>query len=180
MMSNDEVNDYFSANFDDLSATAANIHEYLRGKGEADDLMQEGYLHLVEKMDKLTPENIKGMFVNFCRTQLIWNNSKHNITASLNKTVPQLKYEEEIKYNSGTAENNTLEKVMIEKWYTERKVAIAVYRSQKKHNKFLIDLYMETNGSNQEMASRLMISRSSVSSLTKKMKSEIQQILKEL
>jgi len=175
----DEIDAYFTKNFDDLTTTAMTIFRTCHGAGHVDDLFQEAYMHMRERSDKITVKNIEAFFVQFCRTQLTWSNSKHNI--SVRKTVPQIRYESEYKYSSETdAINDTQEKILLEKWYTARKSAIAIYKMQKKHNKFLLELYMVTNGSNQVMSERLMVSRSSVSRLIQKMKQDIQEILRNL
>jgi len=179
-MTTEELDKYFTDNFEHLNRTASKIFEYSKGKGSVDDLVQESYLELRRILHKLTVENAEGMFVQFCRSQLGWKNSNHNLTVSHKSPVPFERYSREYKNSSETSENATDEKVLIEQWYTERKIAISIFKKQKKHNQLIADLYIDTNGSNAQMAERLQISRSSVSIMTKEMKQKLKQILKEL
>lgn len=173
MMSKNEVDDYFTDQWTFLEQKAKEIHANMRGNGDADDLLQEAYMYLLDNNHKMTSKSIESFFVRFVSSQIRWRESKHNI--SVLHPVAHTRYSN---HERATPPNdNDLEsKILQEEWYMSCKGAMELYKMESQRNRILLDLYIELEGNTKAIAKRLDISPHSAWRLTSDMKKCIKQI----
>lgn len=168
-MTKKELDVYFTNNWTFLTEKATDIHINLRGVGDASDLVQEAYMEILGKLSKVTIGTVESYFVRFCSSQLQWSNSKHN--RRFKPTAPHIRYESYVKHE-GPQDDMDM-KIEIEKWYGECMGWLEIYRLKSKHNKILLDLFIELEGSNRKISDRLNISMHTAWKMVNKMKDDI-------
>lgn len=181
-MTKNQIDNYFSDNFDDLSKKAEEVHANLSGKGDPGDLIQEAYLHLLEKCDKIkSNKEIKAYFVRFISSQIRWARSNHNLSNCNVATPAHRNYVREVKA-TGTIldELNVESKLLQEQWYNDCKGVLSLYAQQNRYNKILLELYIEVGGSVKQIAARLNVSDHAAWQMTRKMKEEIRELKRTL
>lgn len=140
-------------------------------------VVNEAYLHLIKNLENIeTEKDLQKLVVNFIVKNIGWTNSQINKMERLNK------HDELIIDNDDENEiiDNTYieldQKLEIERWYTEKKCLLAMYRQQQtdRVKQIIYDCYFEkgiTKGIS--MAKHLGINKNAGCQLVKQMKADI-------
>lgn len=182
-MTREEIDNYFQRHFSKLDAKAKSIWTNLANeKGEHSDLVQEGYLELINKCEKITTDKeAEAFFVRFVSSQICWRESKHNkelvhctgrILHQKNAGVTVSESDEH-----GT-DPDLREKMRLEKWASDMNGLLELYKQRSTYNRRLVDLYIRENGDTAKMSDRLMVSVYNVRRMVRKMKDELAKMRK--
>jgi hypothetical protein len=181
-----EIDGYFSREWCRLERKVRQMHRSFRGHGDPMDIMQEAYLELLSKAPRMQGESdCEAYLVQYVRGQLVWPESKHNYDRTKQaRRLDQLSPAVTVRVHTagGCSELEQSDdgvcaaKVEMERWYDACRSAVERYRASDIRRRFLIDLYIELDGSTRMIAERLQISKHSAWEMIKQMKQAIKKI----
>lgn len=128
-MTKEELDKYFTTNYNVISKAIANIKWNTRpfSQWQLEEFITLVYQHLFDSLDELTQTNIESVYINFAKKNMRWNNSYINQLYAAKK----LEYSDEIRIDLNDEDDvqEYEDKVNLEIEYQTQKAIATQFRS---------------------------------------------------
>lgn len=176
-MTQQEINDHFVKIIPMLEGIVKGIAYKSNKKIDTHAAINEAYIYIWERPDLMTdPNMLQRIAINFIKKSIHWSTSKLNKLENVNNL-------NEVFFNDDLDDDSDMDdKIQLEKWYTDRKCILEMYRKQEvdKVKLIIFDLYYNkgiTKGV--DLAKHLGINKDYSCRYIREMKADIKKFAKD-
>lgn len=176
MISDNDINNYYTNNYDMLEKIANGLI-FKRGRKNLDAslMISESFFHIKKDQHKIkTIKELQKFIIKFIRDNIRWENSQVNIKTKVNNNLEYiLDYIEE-----DESDIELEQKLAIERWYIEKKCILEMYRTQEKdqEKRIIFDCFFKKGkNSGVKLAEHLNINKDYACDYIRVMKKDIKE-----
>lgn len=175
-----KIDKYFTENYSELLELAKRNVDFYKRSYDPSDVISHAYEYCIEKE---ISENIDSVVYRVIITSCYWTNSKLNRDMLL-KQSPFEGCEDIEPQPKDELLCEIYDKVLLEKWYSDKKALLALYRRKiktEKHKQIVLDKMLETKSRNhRDLAKHYGVTDSYMYLLVREIQDELQDLEREI